>query len=179
MQTLEEITLGNHTHPSPIHQKSSTHFLCYVTLSWPQRLGRWNLCQMKRCWSLTWLLSGTRMNFPLSLNRGTQNIRAAWNWHWNGSRPLHLCVCTAYGFATVGMEATSHFSHSTPGQTASLSLTTHSRVQAPSGTTVWTTQNQPWGVWSPHSLLLQALSWPWFTRQFLKHHGIGENKPEN
>lgn len=149
MQTLEEITLGNHTHPSPTHQKSPTHFLCYVTLSWPQRLGRWNLCQMKRCWSLTWLLSGTRMNFPLSLNRGTQNIRAAWNWHWNGSRPLHLCVCTAYGFATVGMEATSHFSHSTPGQTASLSLT------LPQGSKLQVAQlceqhrTSPWGVRSP------------------------------
>lgn len=51
----------------------------YFTLSWPQRLGRWNLCQMTLCWSLTWLLSGTRMNFPLSLKRGTQTITTAWN----------------------------------------------------------------------------------------------------
>lgn len=49
------------------------------TLWWPRRPGRWNLCQRKLCWSLTWLLSGTRMNFPLSLKRGTQAIMTAWN----------------------------------------------------------------------------------------------------
>ena len=49
------------------------------TLWWPRRPGRWNLCQRKLCWSLTWLLSGTRMNFPLSLKRRTQAIMTAWN----------------------------------------------------------------------------------------------------
>lgn len=70
------------------------------TLWWPRRPGRWNLCQRKLCWSLTWLLSGTQMNFPLSLKRGTQAIMTAWNdtevtWSQDLGHIIWICVRAA------------------------------------------------------------------------------------